>query len=162
MTARILTPISNSNRMRLYREFGALLQHLSDINHTDNVVAEQAEYLACRALNLHRDPITGSDAANKHGIRFEVKSCRIARTHKSRQLSQLLNLDKKPFAFLAGVLFDRNMNVQGACLIPHALVLKHARLKKPGHWTFNLDDKVWLYPGVQDITQRLIVAQNAP
>ena len=151
----------------LFAAFVGVLDELRTrgiIQSTNNPVADLSELLCVRALSLTRAPKStkGYDAANNTGHKFEIKGRRLTAHNSSRQLSAFRALDQKHFTFLAGVLFREDFTVLRACLVPYQQVLKHATYREHTNaWIFHLQDNVWEFPGVADITRELQDAERA-
>jgi hypothetical protein len=123
-----------------------------------------AELYFERALKLKRAPKStkGYDATDAEGRRYEIKGRRLTASNTSRALSAIRAISASHFDYLAGVLFNDNMTVMKACLVPRAVVTERARYV--GHTNshrFVLSDDVWALPGVKDVTSELREAESA-
>jgi hypothetical protein len=131
---------------------------------TNNPVADYAEYLVSRGLQLKlADKSTrGYDALDDQGHRYEIKSRRITPHNKSRQLSVIRGLEQQEFDFLAAVLFDQWFAVLAAWLIPFAVVRERAVYRKHVNgWVLHAPDSLREIPLVSDISRQVtIVASN--
>jgi hypothetical protein len=158
--------ISTLSTRELFSVFVGVLDELRTreiIRSTNNPLADLAEVLCERALSLKRAPKStkGYDATDDSHLRYEVKARRLTAHNSSRQLSALRALDEQHFTFLAGVLFREDFSVFRGCLVPYALVLKHATYREHTNaWIFQLQDIVWEWPGVIDITKKLQEAER--
>ncbi|UTW51904.1 hypothetical protein KFF05_00425 [bacterium SCSIO 12827] len=100
------------------------------------------------------------DAIGRDGTRYQIKSRRIHKRNKSRQLGALRRLDKENFDVLAAALFNEDFTVMRAALIPHRLVLNASdHVDETNSGKFLLRDSVWSWDGVQDVTEKLKRAQ---
>lgn len=154
---------SNAEVLALYCKVMDELQRREVVHSTNNPVANLAERLACKALALKSMPEStkGYDAVDANGLKYEVKGRRPTRKNKSRQLSFIRELDKRHFDFLIGILFNENLTVFKACVVPHEIVLSKASYTKHGNaWIFHLRDEVWGISGVLDITDPLKAVEN--
>jgi hypothetical protein len=146
--------------------YGQVMDELRDrkvVRTANSPVGDYAEQLFARSFGwrLKGNSAAGHDAEG-NGKRYQIKARRIAQRNSSRQLSAIRRLPQKTFDVLAAVLFDEHFAVLRAALIPHDVVEVHA--KPDNHtnsWRFMLDDKVWLLPGVEDVTAQLKLAQAA-
>ena len=121
-------------------------------------VGDYATYLACKAFDLKREPpsTSGYDACDDEGLRYQIKFKRLMSTTDTRQLNAVKGLEQKKFDFLIGVLFQADMSLYRAALIPFDTV---ARLVDQSAKIFMLNNKVWDMDGVIDITDKLKAAQ---
>ena len=127
-----------------------------DILRSNNLpTGDFGEYLFCEAFDWIRAPKSnkGFDAKDKKGKRYEIKSRRITRDNKSRQLSAIPNFDR--FDILAAVLFDDYYQVKRAALIPSAVAHELSRYIKEDNHRVMLRDSVWNIRGVIDVTNEL-------
>ncbi len=122
-------------------------------------VGDYATYLACKAFDLKREPpsTSGYDACDDEGLRYQIKFKRLMSTTDTRQLNAIKGLEQKKFDFLIGVLFQADMSIYRAALIPFDTV---TRLVDPSAKIFMLNNKVWDMDGVIDITDKLKAAQQ--
>ena len=101
----------------------------------------------------------GYDAEDGRGNKYEIKSRRLHRRNKSRQLSPIRNLDG--FDLLAAVLFDEEYRVSRAALVPRAVVRERSKfVEYTNSYKFVLSDDVWNDACVQDITMELQRAES--
>ena len=124
----------------------------------NNPVGDLSERLFCSAFGWEQAPNSerGYDARDSSKIRYQIKGRRIHRRIKSRQLSAIRELKKRPFDVLAGVLFEDDYKVFRAALIPWAVVDQHSTYQAhTNSYRFQLRDEVWLLDSVQDVTDRI-------
>lgn len=100
------------------------------------------------------------DAIGRDGTLYQIKSRRIHKRNKSRQLGALRRLNEQNFDVLAAVLFNEDFTVMRAALIPHRLVVDNATyVAATNSGKFHLRDSVWDWDGVKDVTAKLQKAQ---
>jgi hypothetical protein len=144
----------------LFKLFNCVLDELRRrkiIRSKNNPVADYAELLAVKALDLRREnkSTTGFDATDVDGLRYEIKGRRLTDENESRQLSFIRGLDEKaqPFDYLVRILFKQDFTVFRACRVPVRTVHELAvHRKRENAWRFLLVDAVWARPDVKDIT----------
>lgn len=156
----------------LLRLYGGILSELRQrgVSRSENSpVGDHAEHLAARAfgLTLVSNSSIGYDGVDAAGTRYQVKGRRITRWNPSRQLSALRGLRgaTDPFDMLLGILFDAEMAVARAALIPISVVRPRAAWQEHVHGSrFMLTDAVWALPEVADVTEsiRAAAAHDAP
>ncbi|HSQ81160.1 MAG TPA: hypothetical protein VLU54_08505 [Casimicrobiaceae bacterium] len=133
------------------------------IRSSNNPAADYAEHLCVQALSLAlaRKSVKGYDATDAAGKRYQIKGRRLTRQNPSRrQLGALRELDEKPFDYMAAVLFNEDLTVRKACLLPRNQVQQHsAYVKRTNSYRFLLADSVWELHGVVDITKKVKAAQ---
>lgn len=159
MNIKDLTP---RQLLNLYTEVLNELRKQEIIRSTNNPVADYAELLFEKGLDLKRTPKStkGHDAISQTGEKYEIKARRLTPHNVSRQLSALRGLNEGHFTYLAGILFNENFTVWKACLVPHATVLERSTYREHTNaWIFLLKDEVWSIPGVIDVTSQLANAE---
>lgn len=151
----------------LLRSHAAVMEELRRrgvVRSDNNPVSDLAELVFCHAFpewERQGNSASGFDARDTLGVRYQIKSRRLARPTTSRQVSAIRKLPERPFNILAGVLFGPGYNVIRAALIPVAVVIERARPQEYTHaWVFHLRDDVWQAPGVIDVTERVRDAAN--
>ena len=150
--------------MRLYADVLAELRTRGVTRTANGPVGDYAELLFARAFCLTLGGNSGAhhDATDVAGVRYQIKARRVGTGPGSRQLGALRRLPEHRFDVLAAVLFDRDMHVLRAALIPHAVVLARAkRVEHTNSWRFMLSDAVWSVAGVRDATGALTAAARA-
>lgn len=122
-------------------------------------VGDYAVHLACKAFDLKREPTStsGYDASDDEGMKYQIKFKRLMSSTDTRQLNAIKGLEQKKFDFLIGVLFNADMTIYRAALVPFETV---ARLVDVTAKIFMLNNKVWDMDEVIDITDKLKAAQN--
>lgn len=153
-----LTQLTPTELLKLQSSIIEELRSRRILRSSNNPVGDWAEYLYCTAFQWNQ---TGNsqaqvDAIGPDGKRYQIKGRRITPQNGSRQLSAIRDLDKNPFDFLAGVLFEADYSVMRAAIIPAKIV---RRLSTPHDhtrsFTFQLRNRVWDAPGVRDVTEKL-------
>jgi len=121
-------------------------------------VGDYAIHLACKAFDLKREPTStsGYDASDDEGLRYQIKFRRLASVADTRQLNAVKGLEQRKFDFLIGVLFNADMTIFRAALIPYAAVARMADQNK----IVMLNNKAWDIDGVIDVTDKLKTAQK--
>lgn len=121
-------------------------------------VGDYAIHLACATFDLKREPTStsGYDASDDEGLRYQVKFKRLASPADTRQLNAIKGLEPRKFDFLIGVLFNADMTIYRAALIPYATVARIADQNK----IVMLGNKTWDIDGVIDVTDKLKTAQQ--
>ena len=157
-----LQDLAVSSLLDLYSRIVEELHHRKVTRSTNNPVADYAEYLCEKALNLTRadNSTKGYDATNSKGLRYQIKGRRLTRHSNVRQLGALRDLNDDPFDYLIGVLFRENFQVMKACLLPIEQVRIHSEyISRTNSSRFILRDSVWSLPGAKDITANLFAVQ---
>ncbi|MER8646815.1 hypothetical protein [Mesorhizobium sp. M1252] len=122
-------------------------------------LGDYAELLFATAFgwSLESNSSSGHDATDAAGLRYQIKSRRIAPRNASRQLSAIRRLPDNTFDFLAAVLFDESYRVTKAVVIPHEVVVRRAkRVEHTNSWRFILHESVWGEEGARDVTAAII------
>jgi len=160
-----LTDLKKVSPPELLSLFSMVLDELRErgvVRSTNNPVADYAEHLIAKALNLQlaNKSTTGFDAIDAEGNKYEIKARRLTTQNKSRQLSAIRGLDMDHFNYLAGVIFANDFKVQKACLIPISVVQRLSVYREHVNaWIFHLRDSVWELDNIVDITDKLRATQ---
>lgn len=122
-------------------------------------VGDYAIHLVCKAFDLKREPTStsGYDASDDEGLRYQVKFKRLMDSSDARQLNTIKGLEQRKFDFLIGVLFNPDMTIYRAALMPFDIVAARADQAK----ILIMGNKLWDIDGVIDITERMNTAQAA-
>ncbi len=160
MSLTEIKSLETSELFVLYAELLKELQRRQVVRSANNPVAGLAEFLLVRALGLGLAPNStrGYDATDTHGMRYQIKARRIRKENPSRQMGFIRGLDKgkRPFDYLAGVLFDEHFSIYRACLIPVETIPNIATYRRRENaWRLLLRDKLWERDDVRDITSVL-------
>lgn len=108
----------NRTVAQLLSDYASILDELRDreiVRSANNPLSDYAELLFCNAYGWEREgnSASGHDAIDISGVRYQIKARRITPHNRSRQLSAIRNLNKRPFDFLAGLLVDRKFKSFG-------------------------------------------------
>jgi len=153
-----LPNLKTSELLRLYTDLLDELLKRKIVRSYNNPVAGVGEYLVVNALGLKRVPQStkGYNAVDKESRKYEIKSRRLTQDNPSRMLGAIRECEAGHFDFLAGVLFNEDFSLHKACLIPHRVVLSKAKFRKHDNaHVLELDDLLWRYEGVVDLTKML-------
>ena len=167
MTDTSLDGLSTPELLTHYGEILTILRERGVTRTEDSPVGGYAEYLASLAfgLKLSTNSAIGHDGVDAARVRYQVKGRRITRWNPSRQVSAIRGLGPgvpDPFDFLIGILFNADMSVMRAALVPLANVRAHSKLQPHVNgWRFHLRDAIWSEPGVQDVTDAIRTAAAA-
>jgi hypothetical protein len=147
-----------SELLRLYADLLKELANRKIVRSANNPVAGVGEYLVARALDLKPAPLStkGYNATDSKGKKYEIKSRRLTQNNQSRMLSAIRDGKSAHFDFLVGVLFNEDLSLYKGCLIPHSIALRKSTFKEHVNaHILELDDTLWTYEGVIDITKKL-------
>lgn len=128
------------------------------VRSSNNPVADYTETLVARALNatLAVGSQAGFDAVGPDGTRYQIKGRRLTAANKSTQLSALRNLASDPFDQLAAVVYNSNLIVEYAALIPLSVVKTHGRFRAHTNaHILHFRRALLSEPGVVDITSQI-------
>ena len=154
-----LQNLSVKDLLKLHSDIGQELLARNIIRSANNPAGDLAEYLFCKAFSWSQagNSEKGYDAIDTARIRYQIKSVRMHRRRRSRQVSSLRNLGDRPFDVLAGVLFNEDYTVRRAALVPIEVVERCATYSShTNSHIFHLRDDIWVDPDVTDVTQRLL------
>lgn len=122
--------------LALLEFYGEIINELRDrkiIRSSNNPVADYAEYIVAKKLKLSLTSNSNKDfdaVDKKTGVKYQIKSRRITKFSKSRQLGVIRNLDRSEFNFLIAVIFDEKFRVLEIYKIPKKIIKKYARFSK--------------------------------
>jgi hypothetical protein len=153
---------STSHLLKLHCEILDELRSRDIVRSSNNPVSDYAELLFCKAFSWTRknNSSIGYDACDANGLRYQIKGRRITPQNRSRQLSAIRGLPNDPFDHLAGVLFDAQLHVTRAAIVPLEVIKKLATHQShTNSWRFLLRDIVWDKPGVIDVTDKIQIAE---
>lgn len=151
----------NRTVAQLLSDYASILDELRDrqiVRSANNPLSDYAELLFCNAYGWEREgnSASGHDAIDTSGARYQIKARRVTPHNRSRQLSAIRNLDKRPFDFLAGLLVDRKFKIIRAALIPISIIDENSdHVAHTNSWKFLLRDNVWQMDGVVDVSDKL-------
>lgn len=121
--------LSGKELLSLYAQVLNALKDKGVTRSANNPVADYAEQLVANGLHLK---LVGKSNAGFDAIdpltneKYEVKGRRMTRHNRSRQLSAIRNLERSPFDYLVGVIFDEDFTVVYAALMPIQAVIDHS------------------------------------
>ena len=150
--------MADHDLLQAYSELMKELRVRGIVRSSNNPVADYAEQLVATklGLTLQTKSAKGYDAVDSEGRRYQIKARRRTPENQSTQLSQLRNLDQKPFDFLVGVLFHADFSVEFAAVIPHPVVLADAGYSNHTNaHIFHLRPALADEAGVRDVTALL-------
>lgn len=159
-----LPELSTPELLAQYGQILTILRERGITRTEDSPVGGYAEYLAKLAfgLELTTNSAIGHDGIDAAGVRYQVKGRRITVWSRARQVSAIRGLGEglpDPFDFLVGILFNADMSVMRAALVPLAVVRAHSRLQPHVNgWRFHLRDAIWSETGVRDVTDEIRIA----
>ena len=116
---------------------------------SNNVVGGYGETLLAQALNLDLMNKKGYDAKDGGGRRYQIKSRWLLGREKQARPVQASGTN---FDFMAVVLFNDNLDVHKACLMP-VKVWKGLRRRQGNSYRLTMSDNVWDENGVEDISR---------
>jgi hypothetical protein len=154
-----------SDLLRLYGQILTELRTREIIRSENSPVGDYAEYLVARAFGfrLVANSSIGYDAIGDDGVRYQVKGRRITPWNRSRQLGAIRGLSgaTDPFDALVAVLFDPDMAVTKAVMMPIAAVKAVAR-EQPhvNGWRLVLTDAVLQRADIRDVTSEVRAAED--
>jgi len=125
-----LTSLNDKELLRLYGDLIEELRQRKLVRSSNNPVSDYAEKIVFERMNLslRRGSNKGYDAVDeKTGLKYQIKTRRLTRHNKSRQLSVIRNLDQKLFDFLIAVIFDESLEPQEIWRIPREIIPKYSR-----------------------------------
>ncbi len=126
---------------------------------TNNPVADYTEHLVSRQLGLElcRNSVSGFDATDADGHRYQIRGRRLTPENPSTELSALRNLQSRPFDFLIAVIHRSDIAVDYAAQVPYEAVREQSRYSKHTNaHRFLMRRSVLNDPRVTDATSRLV------
>lgn len=153
-----LDHLSNRQLLELHCSLMAKLRERGVVRSSNNPIADYTESLVAKALgaSLAVGSTAGFDAVTPEGTRIQIKGRRLTPENGSTQLSAIRNLAGKPFDVLAAVMFDKDLNVMYAALLPLSVVQDHGRYRAHTNaHTLHFRPALLGLPGVRDITAEL-------
>lgn len=129
----------------------------------NNPVGDYAEYLVAAALGLALSPnsSSGCDAVGPDGLRYEIKSRRLAIGSRPSRFSAIRQLEAAHFDYLIAVVFEDDFAVSRAVKIPRVAVQRLCFWQQHVNgWILPAHDSVWNDAEVIDVTKMLKSAQT--
>lgn len=111
-----LSATSVPGLLRLYTKILDELRHRGVTRSTNNPAADYTEHLVSTklGLTLAGSSVSGFDALDANGRRYQIKGRRLTRQNKSTELSAIRNLPDHPFDFLIAVIYRQDFTVDYA------------------------------------------------
>jgi len=125
--------LTTKNLLELYANIVEELRSRKIVRTKNNIVADYAEYLVAKNLNLELMPNSNKhfDAIdNKTNYKFQIKSRRITNYNKSKLLGVVRDLDFTGFDYLVVVYFDINFKVIESFMIPEEILKIFSKYNK--------------------------------
>ncbi|OQB93128.1 MAG: hypothetical protein BWX82_00666 [Parcubacteria group bacterium ADurb.Bin115] len=125
--------LTTKNLLELYANIVEELRSRKIVRTKNNIVADYAEYLVAKNLNLELMPNSNKhfDAIdNKTNYKFQIKSRRITNYNKSKLLGVVRDLDFTGFDYLVVVYFDINFKVIESFMIPKEILKIYSKYNK--------------------------------
>lgn len=150
----------------LLAAYAAVLRELRDrgvVRTSNSPVGDYAEYLTASAmgLSLNTNSSSGCDAVGPDGIRYEIKSRRLATGSKANRFSAIRNLEASHFDVLVAVLFRDDFAVERAVCLPREAVERLSFWQRHVNgWILPVHESVWNDPAVTDITHLMRKTQE--
>lgn len=159
-----LDKLTDRQLLELHCRLMAKLRQRGVVRSSNNPVADYTESLVAKVLDtkLESNSKAGYDAVSADGTRYQIKGRRLTLENSGTQLSAIRNLDTNPFDYLAAVVFDKDLSVCYAALIPLSVVqgLGRYRAHTNAH-TLSFRRAVLDVDGVRDITAEVRAASLA-
>ena len=156
-----LKPFSALELLQLNAATISELKRRGVVRTNNKPTGDYAEHLFCTAFGWSRqDNSTKSyDATSPDGkTTYQIKARHFGGGRSSRQLSAIRSFG---FHYLAAVLFREDYSVERAIIIPVALIEgKTRRSRHTNSDLLYLEDHMWDWPGIQDVTETLRQAQS--
>lgn len=150
-----LEELTTLELLQLHSEITDKLLESTVIRSANNPVADYAEFIASKGLELNLEPLsqTGYDAIDTVGCKYEIKGRK--RTNKNLgQFSVFRGLNDKKFDYFVGILFDKKFKVEKAWKVPHNIVFEIAKYNEHVNgWRLTVNQLMLERPDVEDITE---------
>ncbi|SRR5258706_6250465 len=119
--------LENLATIELMRGYAAILDELRKrgVVRTNNApIGDYTEHLVAKTLGLtlENNSRAGYDAVDLSGIRYQIKSRKISKSHPTMQLGAIRNLEAHSFDFLIAVLFQADFSIMDVVKIPYEIV----------------------------------------
>lgn len=157
-----LHTLRDSQLLALHCQVMALLRERGVVRSSNNPVGDYTEALVAKALGveLAANSQSGYDAIGADGTRYQIKGRRLTVHNGSTQLSAIRNMDGAPFDQLAAVIYDGDLAVQYAGLIPILIVKQVAKYRAhTNSHTLHFRRPLLDVAGVVNITDRIRASQ---
>ena len=127
------------------------------IRTANSPIGDYAEWLVANQLGLTlvANSMSGHDAIDSSGVKYQIKGRRITQRNRSRQLGAIRNLESHDFDFLIAVLFNEQVEVEQVMKIPHDIIVKYARYSKHVNaHILVLGGNIFNNPMIEDLTSQ--------
>ncbi len=116
----------------LFKKYNDVLDELRElkvIRSTNNPAGDYGEYLVQHKLGLKQAPKSskGYDLTDSQGKKYQVRTRRITRHSKSRQLGGFRDLDEKLFDYCLSIILAEDFKLDEMWQIPHDIICKYAK-----------------------------------
>ncbi len=140
----------------LFESYNNIMDELRDlkvIRSTNNPAGDYGEYLAEHKLGLIQAPKSskGYDLTDNNGTKYQVKTRRLTRHNKSRQLGGFRDLDEKLFDYCLAIILTEDFILNEMWVISHDIICKYTRDTTRGFQRLVLDGKLLKEIGVKRI-----------
>lgn len=155
-----LNSLPVSDLLRLYSAVLEELRRRGITRTSNNPVADYTEHVVARFLSLRLadNSVSGYDATDSEGRRYQIKGRRLTRQNGSTELSALRNLAKRPFEFLVAVVYRADFSVDYAGIVPYVVVVELSKYTKHTNaHRFLMRRSVLEDPRVTDVTHSIVV-----
>lgn len=146
--------------LKLYAAIIEELRQRGVTRSSNNPVADYTEHLVARALSLTLtgNSVSGYDAVDPAGRRYQIKGRRVTPQNPSTELSAIRNLPQRPFDFLVAVIYRADFSLDYAGMVPFDAVVELAKyVKHTNAYRFLMKRTVLDDPRVTDVTSKLVV-----
>jgi hypothetical protein len=155
-----LKPISALELLQLNAATISELKRRGVIRTKNKPTGDYAEYLFCTAFGWSQEgnSTKSHDAVSHDGTTYQIKARHFSGKKSSRQLGSIRSFE---FDYLAAVLFREDYTVERAIIIPVTSI--KGRTHRSTHTNSDLlilEDHVWNWPGIQDVTENLRQTQS--
>ena len=155
-----LSSFGVADLLRLYGEVLEELRRQGVIRSTNNPVADYTEYLVSikLGLTLQGNSVSGFDAKDSDGHRYQIKGRRLTPQNRNTELSAIRNLPNHPFDHLIAVVYRQDFTIDYAAQVPYDVVVELAKYSKHTNaHRFHVRRNVLEDSRVTDVTSRLVV-----
>ncbi len=154
-----LDRMTAGNLLALHAEVSRRLRTLGVCRSANNPVADYAEWLCSRRLQLElvTKSTAGHDAVDSRGKRYEIKARRRTAGRPPSHFSAIRGLSDRHFDYFVGILFAEDFTVERAAILPFRAVTRIARFRKHVNGNIVYLRDFWSAPAVRDVAGRLQV-----
>lgn len=150
-----LEGLSDREVLRLHSRVSDELRRRGLTRTANNPVADLAEWVVARALNLTlaEKSTAGFDARDSDGLRYEIKARRQTPTSKPTHFSAIRGIESQHFDRLVVLLFGEDYSVVRASLLLFQAVKRLARFRPHVNGSLLYLRDVWAASDAKDITE---------